>query len=147
MVIPQSPTSPTARLRDALAYPEPAARYSDAQLRQALEDALLPQLAARLDDEDAWSQKLSGGERQRLALARVFLKQTRMGAGRRSDRRARRSRRSRRCTARLLAGIERRRGGLVSIAHRPALGALHNKRWDIAPAPAGALAAYALRSG
>ena len=39
------------------------------------DDALLPDLASRLDDSDAWSQKLSGGEQQRLAIARVLLKQ------------------------------------------------------------------------
>ncbi|MGZ5848607.1 MAG: ABC transporter ATP-binding protein/permease, partial [Ramlibacter sp.] len=77
MVIPQQPYFPDGPLRDALAYPEPASRYPDAALRQALDDALLPHLASRLDDEDAWSQKLSGGERQRLALARVFLKDPR----------------------------------------------------------------------
>ena len=75
MCIPQNPYFPDGSLRDALAYPEPADRYSDEALREALEAALLPQLAARLDDQDAWTQKLSGGERQRLALARVFLKQ------------------------------------------------------------------------
>ena len=75
MCIPQNPYFPDGALRDALAYPDPASKYSDEALRQALEDALLPQLAPRLDDEDAWTQKLSGGERQRLALARVFLKQ------------------------------------------------------------------------
>src|SRR5206468_3539254 len=75
MYIPQNPYFPDGTLRDALAYPQAASNYTNEQLRQALDDALLPQLAARLDDEDAWSQKLSGGERQRLALARVFLKQ------------------------------------------------------------------------
>ena len=146
MVIPQQPYFPDGRLRDALAYPEPASRYSDDALRKALDDALLPQLAPRLDDEDAWSQKLSGGERQRLALARVFLKNPRWvladEATSALDEAAERT-----LYARLLAGIERQHGGLVSIAHRPALEALHNRHWEIAPAPAGAGAAFALRSG
>ncbi|HEY1225927.1 MAG TPA: ABC transporter ATP-binding protein/permease, partial [Ramlibacter sp.] len=146
MVIPQQPYFPDGKLRDALAYPEPASRYGDAALRQALDDALLPQLAGRLDEEDAWSQKLSGGERQRLALARVFLKDPRWvladEATSALDEPAEKA-----LYARLLAGIERRQGGLVSIGHRPALAAFHNKRWDIAPANAGAPAAFALRSG
>ena len=146
MVIPQQPYFPDGKLRDALAYPEPASRYGDAALRQALDDALLPQLAGRLDDEDAWSQKLSGGERQRLALARVFLKDPRWvladEATSALDEPAEKA-----LYARLLAGIERRHGGLLSIGHRPALAAFHNKRWDIAPASAGAPAAFALRSG
>lgn len=146
MVIPQQPYFPDGKLRDALAYPEPASRYGDAALRQALEEAMLPQLAQRLDDEDAWTQKLSGGERQRLALARVFLKDPRWvladEATSALDEPAEKA-----LYARLLAGIERRHGGLVSIGHRPALAAFHNKRWDIGPATAGAPAAFALRSG
>ncbi|MFD2376905.1 ABC transporter ATP-binding protein/permease [Ottowia pentelensis] len=74
MFIPQRPYFPDGSLRDALAYPEPAANYSDEQLRQALQDALLPRLAERLDERDNWTQKLSGGEQQRLAIARVLLK-------------------------------------------------------------------------
>ncbi len=77
MFLPQRPYVPNGPLRQALAYPEDAAKYSDAELRQALADALLPDLAARLDDSDAWSQKLSGGEQQRLAIARVLLKKPR----------------------------------------------------------------------
>ena len=37
MCIPQNPYFPDGSLRDALAYPEPAGRYSDDALRQALE--------------------------------------------------------------------------------------------------------------
>ena len=146
MVIPQQPYFPDGPLRDALAYPEPASRYGDTALRQALADALLPQLAARLDDEDAWSQKLSGGERQRLALARVFLRNPRWvladEATSALDEAAEQT-----LYARLRAGIDARHGGLVSIGHRPALDAFHDKRWDIAPASEGAPAAFALRSG
>ncbi|MGZ5888604.1 MAG: ABC transporter ATP-binding protein/permease, partial [Ramlibacter sp.] len=133
MVIPQQPYFPDGPLRDALAYPEPASRYPDAALRQALDDALLPHLASRLDDEDAWSQKLSGGERQRLALARVFLKDPRWvladEATSALDEAAEQV-----LYARLLAGIDRQGGGVVSIGHRAALEALHDRRWTIAPA-------------
>ena len=146
MVIPQQPYFPDGPLRDALAYPEPASRYTDAALRQALADALLPQLASRLDDEDAWSQKLSGGERQRLALARVFLKDPRWvladEATSALDEAAEQV-----LYARLVAGIDRQHGGLVSIGHRPTLDAFHGRRWTIAPAQQGAPAAFALRSG
>jgi putative ATP-binding cassette transporter len=75
MFIPQRPYFPNGPLRDALAYPEPASRYTDEALHQALNEALLPDLVNRLDEADAWSQKLSGGEQQRLAIARVLLKQ------------------------------------------------------------------------
>ena len=64
-------------LRDALAYPGQASAYSDEALKQALSDALLPQLATRLDEHNTWGQKLSGGEQQRLAVARALLKKPR----------------------------------------------------------------------
>jgi vitamin B12/bleomycin/antimicrobial peptide transport system ATP-binding/permease protein len=139
MCIPQNPYFPDGPLRDALAYPEPAGQYSDEQLRQALGDALLPQLTTRLDDEDAWTQKLSGGERQRLALARVFLKQPGWvladEATSALDAQAEQS-----LYERLAALVKRKGGALVSIGHRPALEKFHEKRWELVPS--GADAAY-----
>ena len=58
MFIPQRPYFPNGPLRDALAYPALPDRYSDAQLRQALQDAELPALAERLDEAGAWGQQL-----------------------------------------------------------------------------------------
>lgn len=143
MFIPQKPYVPDGRLRDALAYPEPADRFSDAELRQALEDALLPQLAARLDAEDAWSQKLSGGEQQRLALARVLLKKPRWvfadEATSALDAAAEQT-----LYARLKALTQQSGGALVSIAHRPAVAAFHEQRWEFERAPEGG-AAFRLR--
>jgi len=136
MTVPQNPYFPDGTLRAALAYPEPASRYSDEQLRRALDDALLPQLAARLDDEDAWSQKLSGGERQRLALARVFLKQPKWvfadEATSALDAKAEQT-----LFERLVALVRRNGGGLVSIAHRPALVGFHERQWQLVQDGAG----------
>ena len=147
MAIPQNPYFPDGPLRDALAYPEPAARYSEEALREALEEALLPQLASRLDDQDAWSQKLSGGERQRLALARVFLKQPAWvladEATSALDEPAERT-----LYQRLAAMVKRKGGAMVSIAHRPALDEFHTRRWELEPAGDGGVgAAYRLREG
>ena len=134
MCIPQNPYFPDGRLRDAVAYPEPAERYTDETLQQALRDALLPQLAGRLDDEDAWSQKLSGGERQRLAIARVLLKNPRWlladEATSALDAKAEES-----LYKTLLARLQKVNGALVSIAHRPTLEAFHSRRWEIEPNP------------
>ena len=142
MCIPQNPYFPDGALRDALAYPDPPSKYSDEALRQALEDALLPQLASRLDDEDAWSQKLSGGERQRLALARVFLKQPAWvladEATSALDEAAEHT-----IYQRLLAMVRRKRGALVSIAHRPALDQFHQRQWHVEETPGAA--GYRLR--
>lgn len=132
MFIPQRPYMPNGSLRAALAYPEPPERYDDAALRQALEDALLPNLVNRLDDADAWSQKLSGGEQQRLAIARVLLKRPRWvfadEATSALDAEAEAT-----LYARLAALAEQRGGALVSIAHRPSVAAFHPVQWRLVP--------------
>jgi putative ATP-binding cassette transporter len=132
MFLPQRPYFPEGSLRQALAYPEPHSRYGDDQLRQALHDALLPQLVTRLDDQDSWGQKLSGGEQQRLAIARALLKQPRWlfvdEATSALDEAAERT-----VYERLQALVKSQNGALVSIAHRPAVAAFHERRWDLEP--------------
>ena len=136
MFIPQRPYFPNGRLRDALAYPLPPDGYSDEALRQALMDALLPQLTDQLDTQDAWSQKLSGGEQQRLAVARVLLKKPKWifadEATSALDESA-----EKQVYEKLLAQVQRAGGAMISIAHRPALSAMHGKRWTLAPLPDG----------
>jgi putative ATP-binding cassette transporter len=143
MTVPQNPYFPDGSLREALAYPEPASNYGDEPLKRALEDALLPQLASRLDDEDAWTQKLSGGERQRLAIARVLLKQPKWvfadEATSALDADAERT-----LYERLAALVRRQGGALVSIAHRPAMERLHERKWEFVPAQGNA--AYRLQT-
>lgn len=134
--MPQRPYVPDGRLRDALTYPNPAANFSDDQLRQALDDALLPDLVDRLDDSDAWSQKLSGGEQQRLAIARVLLKKpawlfadevtSALDAQAESV-----------LYKRLADTVKAAGGAMVSIAHRAAVGDFHNQRWTLVPQEEG----------
>ncbi len=146
MFIPQRPYFPDGSLRDALAYPQPAAQYSDDALRQVLADALLPQLAQRLDDQDAWGQKLSGGEQQRLAIARVLLKKPRWifadEATSALDEAAEKT-----LYEKLVAQVGSAGGGLVSIAHRPSVAGFHTTLWELQKAPEGAPASalYTLR--
>ncbi len=142
MFMPQRPYVPDGPLRQALAYPEDAAKYSDAELRQALDDALLPALATRLDDSDAWSQKLSGGEQQRLAIARVLLKKPRwIFADEISS--ALDAPAERTLYQRLAAMVRAKGGAMVSIAHRAAVGEFHTQRWTLVPETAeGAGARY-----
>jgi vitamin B12/bleomycin/antimicrobial peptide transport system ATP-binding/permease protein len=136
MFLPQRPYFPVGSLRQALAYPEAVDRYGDEQLKQALRDALLPQLTERLNDEDTWGQKLSGGEQQRLAIARALLKQPRWlfvdEATSALDEAAERT-----VYERLQALVKAQNGTLVSIAHRPAVAAFHAKQWAFTPGDAG----------
>ena len=144
MFIPQRPYFPDGPLRDALAYPDPAAQYSDDALKQALNDALLPQLGSRLDDHDAWTQKLSGGEQQRLAIARVLLKKPAWvladEATSALDEAAEKT-----LYEKLQAQVAAAGGGLVSIAHRPAVAAFHNRQWTLEKLPDSADARFGLR--
>jgi vitamin B12/bleomycin/antimicrobial peptide transport system ATP-binding/permease protein len=130
MFIPQHPYFPNGPLRDALAYPEPATTYDNAALQAALTDALLPQLAKRLDDKEAWGQMLSGGEQQRLAIARVLLKKPQWvfadEATSALDVEAENT-----LYKRLLAGALLAKGAIISIAHRPSVAAFHNQTWTL----------------
>ncbi|WP_418119269.1 ABC transporter ATP-binding protein/permease [Variovorax sp. 350MFTsu5.1] len=141
MFVPQRPYMPDGPLRVALAYPDDAARYSDAQLREALREALLPQFADRLDDSDAWSQKLSGGEQQRLAIARVLLKKPRwVFADEISS--ALDAPAERTLYQRLSEMVRASGGAMVSVAHRAAVGEFHSQRWTLVPEADGAAARY-----
>ena len=132
MFLPQRPYFPNGALRHALAYPATPERYSDADLQQALRDALLPNLASQLDTEDTWGQKLSGGEQQRLAIARAFLKKPRWlfvdEATSALDESAEAT-----LYERLKARVLRENGALVSIAHRPTVAAFHERQWTLEP--------------
>jgi putative ATP-binding cassette transporter len=132
MFLPQRPYFPNGRLRDALAYPEAADQHSDAELQQALRDALLPDLVHRLDEHDAWGQKLSGGEQQRLAIARALIKKPRWlfadEATSALDEAAEST-----LYQRLLERVREQNGALVSIAHRPSVAEHHARQWTLVP--------------
>jgi putative ATP-binding cassette transporter len=103
---------------------------------QALNDALLPDLAGRLDDRDAWSQKLSGGEQQRLAIARVLLRKP---AWLFADEATSALDADSEATLykRLTAMVQAAGGAMVSIAHRPSVGTHHQRRWTLVPQAEG----------
>jgi len=134
LFLPQRPYFPLGTLRHAIAYPNEASQYDDAEMRTALEDAGVSHLIPRLDDEDNWSLRLSGGEQQRLALARallakpdwLFLDEATASLDPESE------------TA-LYEAVRLRLPNttVVSIAHRPAVAAWHDRHLVVQRGPDG----------
>jgi putative ATP-binding cassette transporter len=130
LFLPQRPYLPIGTLRDALAYPAAAKDFTDTALAEALDSVNLPQLKDRLDDRENWSMALSVGEQQRLAIARaLLLKPDWLYLDE--------------ATAALDAENERQMyellkarlpdATILSIAHRPAVAAYHDRRLAIDP--------------
>lgn len=128
MVVPQKPYIPIGPLRAAVTYPDPPSAYSDDDIRCALADAHLVGLAGELDRAEIWSQRLSGGEQQRIALARallmkpdwLFLDESTSALDEKLE-------------ADLYATLAKRLPNttVVSIGHRAALDAFHDRRLDM----------------
>ena len=125
MFLPQRPYIPLGTLRHAVAYPSAAATHEDATVRDALRAVGLGHLEPRLDAEEPWTQRLSAGEQQRLALARALLAKPgwlfldEATASLDAD-----------AEAELYALLKRRLPGstMVSISHRAAVAAQHERR-------------------
>mmetsp|Transcript_39657 Transcript_39657/g.71145 ORF Transcript_39657/g.71145 Transcript_39657/m.71145 type:complete len:805 (-) Transcript_39657:121-2535(-) len=75
LFVPQKPFIPQGTLKQAVAYPELADRFTDKEVTAALEAVGLEAVYKRELSEDAnWQLALSGGEMQRLAIAHAVLK-------------------------------------------------------------------------
>lgn len=131
LFLPQKPYLPITSLRQAAVYPDPPEAHEDGAIRQALADCGLGHLNDALDSVRHWSQQLSPGEQQRLAFARAVLLQPRWLF---LDE----------ATSALDEGFESALyrlmidrlpdTALISIAHRPALAAFHDRRLDLSAA-------------
>jgi putative ATP-binding cassette transporter len=142
--IPQRPYFPEGTLRHALAYPNADNDYTDEQLKQALEHALLPQLCSQLDVAGQWNQQLSGGEAQRLAMARVFLKQPSWVFADEATS-ALDEVTEKVIYERLLQMVMRQGGALVSVAHRPSVAAYHQRLWQLVNVNEGSIKSHVLQ--
>jgi vitamin B12/bleomycin/antimicrobial peptide transport system ATP-binding/permease protein len=135
LFVPQYPYLPVASLRAVVSYPSPEGTFSDDRIREVLGFLGLDQLGARLDETHPWDQRLSPHEQQRVAMARVFLNEpdwvfldkTTSALDEDMEKRVYELLHAR------LPGIT-----VISIAHRPAVAAYHERRWTITPNAHGA---------
>jgi len=73
MFMSQLPYVPLGDLRAVVSYPGREGRFSDEEIRSALDTVSLGHLGSRLDEVADWAKVLSPGEQQRVAFARVLL--------------------------------------------------------------------------
>lgn len=124
--VPARPYLPVGSLRFAVTYPEPEDRYSDDLIAEALGIFGLGGLVEVLGDHAQWHVRLSVAEQQRLSLVRVlvkrpgwiFLDEATAALDEEME-------------AHAYVTLRRRlpRATLLSIAHRPSVAALHDRRW------------------
>jgi putative ATP-binding cassette transporter len=132
--VPPRPYLPVGSLRFAITYPEPEDRYAEELIREALELFGLGGLAGQLDDQAQWHARLSVAEQQRLSLVRVlvkgpswlFLDEATSALDEATE-------------AHAYATLRLRLPGtaVLSIAHRPSVAALHDRRWILTPGDDG----------
>ena len=130
LFLPQKPYLPIGTLREVVSYPMRSAGFPDDSLREALEAVGLPKLVARLDESTHWALQLSPGEQQRIAFARaivqkpdwLFLDEATSAVDEATEQR-------------LYALVKKRLPNttVISIGHRPTLGAFHDRRLVVNP--------------
>jgi putative ATP-binding cassette transporter len=131
LFLPQKPYLPIGTLKDALCYPGPSDPVPDTECREALEACGLWHLSPRLNEAANWSLVLSGGEQQRLGFARalvyrpdwLFLDEATSALDEPAEKHM---------YALLRQRLER--ATVVSIAHRSAVAAFHDRQITVDPA-------------
>jgi putative ATP-binding cassette transporter len=134
MMLPQRPYFPVGTLDAAVSYPAEIGAYPRERMIEALNAVGLAALAPRLDEEAHWNRMLSLGEQQRLAIARallqapdfLFLDEATASLDEASEEKLYRLLQERLPAA-----------AIVSIGHRSALAAFHQRKLSLEPDGAG----------
>ncbi|SDB73929.1 ABC transporter ATP-binding protein/permease [Belnapia rosea] len=135
MILPQRPYLPLGTLREAVCYPAPAGRFSDASVQAALIRCGLPGLAGRLDEAGRWDRTLSLGQQQRIGFARLLLHRPRWVL---LDEATSALDDAGQAALMGLFSAELAEATLVSIGHRPGLAEHHDRVLQLEPGPQGA---------
>ncbi|HET6619694.1 MAG TPA: ABC transporter ATP-binding protein/permease [Dongiaceae bacterium] len=130
LFLSQKPYLPLGTLRDVIAFPTEPGTFSDDQIKAALVDVRLPQLSARLNEDENWSMTLSVGEQQRVAIARallnkpdwLFMDEATSALDEENEKHVYD-----------LVSRQLAQSAIVSIAHRPSVAAYHRRRLAIDP--------------
>ncbi|MBL6078513.1 ABC transporter ATP-binding protein/permease [Belnapia sp. T18] len=135
MILPQRPYLPLGTLRDAVCYPAPAGRFSDAAVQAALIRCGMPGLAGRLDETGRWDRSLSLGQQQRIGFTRVLLHRPRWVL---LDEATSALDDAGQAALMGLFSTELAEATLVSIGHRPGLAEHHDRVLQLEAGAAGA---------
>jgi putative ATP-binding cassette transporter len=125
LFLPQRPYLPIGTLRGVLSYPDPPTRFDGQAMADALTKCGLTQLVGRLEESRHWALELSPGEQQRLAFARALLQRPNWLFL--DEATASLDEASEHVLYRLLRQ-ELPGATIVSVAHRSALAAFHDRR-------------------
>lgn len=129
MFIPQRSYMPLGTLQEALLFPDNIMPVAESELIELLKECDLPNLTGELHHATMWSEHLSGGELQRIAFVRillhkpewVFLDESTSALDLKHEQQ-------------LYELLKRKlpNCSLISVGHRPSLGAYHDHEIDFA---------------
>lgn len=133
-LMPQRPYVPLGTLRRAVTYPLSSNEVRDDRIDDLMKRVGLEHLISRLDVDTAWDHILSGGERQRIAFVRLLLHEPDIVVM--DEATSALDPASQEMLLNLVAE-QLPNAAIISIAHRPELEALHQRKLVFEHRPGG----------
>src|SRR5215217_8809306 len=128
MFLPQRPYLPRGTLRAAISYPAAPDTFDDETVRAALERCGLGEFADAIDRSERWDKSMSLGQQQRVAFARLLLHKPRWVF---MDEATSALDEASQAAMLSLFDAELSGASVLSIGHRPGLGAFHTRTLHI----------------